>query len=104
MTKLHNHSTLPAFGPAWFNSWNSLLISQQQSGACSPVSAHGPTVSDLAASWEQLRGLRFLPGRDRAALLRLSSANSCDHNWRNEAVSSASSVKACGFRRASCEK
>lgn len=43
-------------GPARFNRWNILLISQQQAGACSPAAAHGGTVR---CAWKQLRGHGF---------------------------------------------
>lgn len=45
-------------GPARFNRWNILLISQQQTGAFSPAAAHGGTVRYV---WKQLRGHGFCP-------------------------------------------
>lgn len=45
-------------GPAQFNRWNILLISQQRAGACSPVAAHGGTVR---YAWKRLRGHGFCP-------------------------------------------
>lgn len=55
ITQLFHYYVL---GPEWFNRWNISLISQQQLGACSPVTAHGRTVWYLAA-WKQLRGHVF---------------------------------------------
>lgn len=43
---------------ARFNRWNILLISQRQTGACSPAAAHGGTVR---YAWKQLRGHGFCP-------------------------------------------
>lgn len=42
--------------------------------------------------------------RHSMALARIPSTNSCDHNWQNLAMASASSVKECSFLHASCGK